>query len=99
MSFLEYMASETSGWYARLDHECPDREVQIGEWLDAWMKATKMRQPIAATLPKNGRLYQQVCYQIPEQFLDHLLARLEAESDGRSPRVFTLLLQDSLMQS
>ena len=74
MSFLEYMASETSGWYARLDHECPDREVQIGEWLDAWMKATKMRQPIAATLPNKWPTLPAGLLSDPGAVLDQLLA-------------------------
>ena len=80
------MASETSGWYARLDHECPDREIQIHEWLEAWMKSTKLRQPIAAALPKKWPTLPAGLLSDPGAVLDHLLARLEAESDGRSPR-------------
>lgn len=80
------MASETSGWYARLDHECPNRELQIHEWLQAWMKSTKQRQPIAAALPKKWPTLPAGLLSDPGAVLDHLLARLEAESDGRSPR-------------
>ncbi len=80
------MASETSGWYARLDHECPDREIQIHEWLEAWMKSTKLRQPIAAALPSKWPTLPAGLLSDPGAVLDHLLARLEAESDGRSPR-------------
>ena len=54
VSRIDYlMTSETSGWYARLDHECPERTEQIEIWLDSWLEATKKRQPIAAALPNN----------------------------------------------
>ena len=80
------MASETSGWYARLDHECPDRTEQISIWLDSWMSATKNRQPIAANLPPGWPTLPAGLLSNPGSVLDHLLARFEAESDGRSPR-------------
>ena len=80
------MPSETSGWYARLDHECPDRELQIGIWLDSWLNATKNNQPIAAALPQSWPTLPAGLLSNPGTVLDHLLARLDAESDGRSPR-------------
>ena len=80
------MASETSGWYARLDHKCPERVEQIGGWLDAWLLATKQNQPIAATLPKGWPTLPAGLLSDPGSVLDCLLARHEAESDGRSPR-------------
>ena len=46
------MTSETSGWYARLDHECPERTQQIEIWLDSWLDATKKGLPIV--LPSNN---------------------------------------------
>ncbi len=81
-----HMTSETSGWYARLDHECPDRTEQISIWLDSWMAATKNRQPIAANLPMGWPTLPAGLLSNPGGVLDHLLARYEAESDGRSPR-------------
>ncbi len=80
------MTSETSGWYARLDHECPDRVEQIEIWLDAWLLATKQGQPIAATLPRGWPTLPAGLLSDPGSVLDRLLARHEAESDGRSPR-------------
>jgi hypothetical protein len=80
------MSSETSGWYARLDHECPDRTEQIGVWLDSWMVATVNGQPVAAALPSGWPTLPAGLVSNPGTVLDHLLARYEAESDGRSPR-------------
>ena len=80
------MTSETSGWYARLDHECSSRIQQIEIWLDAWLLATKQGQPIAATLPRGWPTLPAGLLSDPGSVLDHLLARHEAESDGRSPR-------------
>ena len=80
------MASDASGWYARLDQECPDRIEQIRLWLDSWEQSTKSKAPIAAYLPRKwptlpaGLLYD------PGAVLDRLLSRYEAVSDGRSPR-------------
>ena len=80
------MASDASGWYARLDQECPDRIEQIRLWLDSWEQSTKSNAPIAAYLPRKwptlpaGLLYD------PGAVLDRLLSRHEAVSDGRSPR-------------
>ena len=80
------MTSETSGWYARLDHECPERTEQIEIWLDSWLDATKKRQPIAAALPKNWPTLPAGLLSNPGNVLDHLLARFDAQRDGRSPR-------------
>ena len=87
VSRIDYlMTSETSGWYARLDHECPERTEQIEIWLDSWLEATKKRQPIAAALPKNWPTLPAGLLSNPGSVLDHLLARFDAQRDGRSPR-------------
>ena len=80
------MTSETSGWYARLDHECPERTEQIEIWLDSWLEATKKNQPIAAALPNSWPTLPAGLLSNPGNVLDHLLARFDAQSDGRSPR-------------
>ena len=80
------MTSETSGWYARLDHECPERTQQIEIWLDSWLDATKKGLPIAATLPNNWPTLPAGLLSNPGTVLDHLIARFDAQSDGRSPR-------------
>jgi len=80
------MTSETSGWYARLDHECPEQTNQIDTWLDSWLEATKKKQPIAATLPNGWPTLPAGLLSNPGSVLDHLLARFDAQSDGRSPR-------------
>ena len=80
------MTSETSGWYARLDHECPERTEQIEIWLDSWLEATKKNQPIAAALPNNWPTLPAGLLSNPGTVLDHLLARYDAQRDGRSPR-------------
>ncbi len=87
VSRVDYlMTSETSGWYARLDHECPERTKQIEIWLDSWLEATKKKQPIAAALPNNWPTLPAGLLSNPGSVLDHLLARFDAQSDGRSPR-------------
>ena len=80
------MTSETSGWYARLDHECPERTQQIEIWLNSWLEATKKGLPIAATLPNNWPTLPAGLLSNPGTVLDHLIARFDAQSDGRSPR-------------
>ena len=80
------MTSETSGWYARLDHECPERTQQIEIWLDSWLDATKKGLPIAATLPNHWPTLPAGLLSNPGTVLDHLIARFDAQSDGRSPR-------------
>ena len=77
---------ETSGWYARLDHECPERTQQIETWLGSWLEATKKGLPIAATLPNNWPTLPAGLLSNPGTVLDHLIARFDAQSDGRSPR-------------
>ena len=80
------MASDASGWYARLDHECSDRLEQLSVWLDSWEEAVRHRLPIAATLPNHWPTLPAGLLSDPGAVLEHLLARLEAERDGRSPR-------------
>ena len=80
------MTSETSGWYARLDHECPERTKQIEIWLNSWLEATKKRHPIAAALPNKWPTLPAGLLSNPGNVLDHLLARYDAQKDGRSPR-------------
>ena len=80
------MASDASGWYARLDHECSDRLKQLSVWLDSWEEAVRHRLPIAATLPNHWPTLPAGLLSDPGAVLEHLLARLEAERDGRSPR-------------
>ncbi len=80
------MVSDASGWYARLDRECSDRVEQLEKWLDSWEEATRHGIPIAATLPNHWPTLPAGLLSDPGAVLDHLLARNEAESDGRSPR-------------
>ena len=80
------MVSDASGWYARLDRECSDRIEQLETWLDSWEEATRHGIPIAATLPNHWPTLPAGLLSDPGAVLDHLLARNEAESDGRSPR-------------
>ena len=80
------MTSETSGWYARLDHECPERTKQIEIWLNSWLEATKKRHPIAAALPNKWPTLPAGLLSNPGNVLDHMLARYDAQKDGRSPR-------------
>ena len=72
--------------YRRDDHECPERTEQIEIWLDSWLEATKKRQPIAAALPNNWPTLPAGLLSNPGNVLDHLLARYDAQKDGRSPR-------------
>ena len=80
------MVSDASGWYARLDRECSDRIEQLETWLNSWEEATRHGIPIAATLPNHWPTLPAGLLSDPGAVLDHLLARNEAESDGRSPR-------------
>ena len=79
-------SGNVSGWYARLDRECHSREEQIEVWLECWEDALRQRQPIAAVLPKHWPTLPASLLTDPGHVLDHLLCRLDAESDGRSPR-------------
>jgi hypothetical protein len=75
-----------SGWYARLDRCLDDRKKQIEIWLDTWEKSLRTFQPIAALLPEDWPTLPANLLTDPGHVLDHLLARHDAESDGRSPR-------------
>ena len=80
------MQNGVSGWYARLDRCLADREQQIDIWLKTWEKSLKSFQPIAALLPEDWPTLPANLLTDPGHVLDHLLARHDAESDGRSPR-------------
>ena len=80
------MSSVASGWYARLDHVCPDRVEQLKMWLDSWEEAVLHRLPIAATMPGTWPTLPAGLISDPGAVLEHLLSRYEAVSDGRSPR-------------
>ena len=80
------MSSVASGWYARLDHVCPDRVEQLEKWLDSWEEAVLHRLPIAATMPGFWPTLPAGLISDPGAVLEHLLSRHEAVSDGRSPR-------------
>ena len=54
--------------------------------MDSWEEATRHGIPIAATLPNHWPTLPAGLLSDPGAVLDHLLARNEAESDGRSPR-------------
>ena len=75
-----------SGWYARLDRCLDNREQQIDIWLTTWEQSLKTFQPIAALLPEDWPTLPANLLTDPGHVLDHLLARHDAESDGRSPR-------------
>ena len=75
-----------SGWYARLDRCLDNRELQIDIWLTTWEKSLRTFQPIAALLPEDWPTLPANLLTDPGHVLDHLLARHDAESDGRSPR-------------
>ena len=80
------MQNGVSGWYARLDRCLNDRAEQINIWLAAWEESLKTHQPIAALLPEEWPTLPANLLTDPGHVLDHLLARHDAESDGRSPR-------------
>ena len=80
------MQNGVSGWYARLDRCLNDRKTQIEMWLDAWENSLRTHQPIAALLPEDWPTLPANLLTDPGHVLDHLLARHDAESDGRSPR-------------
>ena len=75
-----------SGWYARLDRCLDNRRQQIDIWLSTWEQSLKSFQPIAALLPEDWPTLPANLLTDPGHVLDHLLARHDAESDGRSPR-------------
>jgi len=80
------MQNGVSGWYARLDRCLADRNKQIDIWLSTWEQSLKSFQPIAALLPEDWPTLPANLLTDPGHVLDHLLARHDAESDGRSPR-------------
>ncbi|MDA8639174.1 hypothetical protein N9L22_05330, partial [Candidatus Poseidonia alphae] len=80
------MQNGVSGWYARLDRCLADRNQQIDIWLSTWEQSLKSFQPIAALLPEDWPTLPANLLTDPGHVLDHLLARHDAESDGRSPR-------------
>ena len=80
------MQNGVSGWYARLDRCLTDRNQQIEIWLNSWEKSLKTFQPIAALLPEDWPTLPANLLTDPGHVLDHLLARHDAENDGRSPR-------------
>ena len=80
------MQNGVSGWYARLDRCLDNRQTQIEMWLDAWENSLRTHQPIAALLPDEWPTLPANLLTDPGHVLDHLLARHDAESDGRSPR-------------
>jgi len=80
------MVSDASGWYARLDRSCEDRINQLELWLDAWEESIRHKIPIAATMPHDWPTLPAGLLSNPGAVLDHMLARYDAETDGRSPR-------------
>ena len=79
-------SGNVSGWFARLDRECPIREEQIDTWLSSWELSLKKHKPIAAVLPPNWPTLPASLLTDPGNVLDQLLCRFDAENDGRSPR-------------
>ena len=80
------MSSVASGWYARLDHVCPNRIEQLEKWLDSWEEAVVHKLPIAATMPGSWPTLPAGLISDAGAVLEHLLSRRSAVSDGRSPR-------------
>ena len=80
------MVSDASGWYARLDRSCENRINQLELWLDAWEESIRHKIPIAATMPHDWPTLPAGLLSNPGAVLDHMLARYDAETDGRSPR-------------
>ncbi len=78
--------SGVSGWYARLDRVNNNRPQQIQIWLNAWEESLRRGSPIAALLPELWPTLPATLLTNPGHVLDHLLARHDAELDGRSPR-------------
>lgn len=75
-----------SGWYARLDRCVEDRLEQMDTWLTAWEASLGAQMPLPAMLPDTWPTLPAALLTEPGAVLDHLLARHDAESDGRSPR-------------
>jgi len=85
-SRVDIMVSDASGWYARLDRSCENRIEQLDSWLDAWEESIRHNIPIAATMPSDWPTLPAGLLANPGAVLDHMLARYDAEIDGRSPR-------------
>ncbi len=83
---VDIMVSDASGWYARLDRSCEDRIEQLNCWLEAWEESIRHNIPIAATMPNDWPTLPAGLLSNPSAVLDHMLARYDAENDGRSPR-------------
>ncbi|MCS5538061.1 MAG: hypothetical protein NZ770_08140, partial [Candidatus Poseidoniaceae archaeon] len=75
-----------SGWYARLDRVESDRVVQMKTWLGAWSNSLEQGVPVAAILPKKWPTLPAALLADAGHVVDQLLARHDAEQDGRSPR-------------
>lgn len=82
----EMRHSGVSGWYARLDRINNNREQQIQTWLNAWEESLRRGSPIAALIPESWPTLPATLLTNPGHVLDQLLARHDAELDGRSPR-------------
>ena len=80
------MAGGVSGWYARLDKVCIDRIEQIDIWLTCWEESLRTNIPIAACIPHAWPTLPAGLLSDPGNVLDQLLARHDADRDGRSPR-------------
>lgn len=80
------MQNGVSGWYARLDRVLADRLLQMQIWVEAWEKSLRTFKPIASLLPDDWPTLPANLLTDPGHVLDHLLARYDAESDGRSAR-------------
>ena len=85
-SRVDIMVSDASGWYARLDRSCENRIEQLDSWLDAWEESIRHNIPIAATMPSDWPTLPAGLLSNPGAVLDHMLARYDAEIDGRPPR-------------
>ena len=79
-------SGNVSGWFARLDRICPNREEQIDTWLSCWELSLKKHKPIAAVLPNEWPTLPASLLTDPGNVLDQLICRFDAENDGRSPR-------------
>ena len=75
-----------SGWYARLDRVESDRVVQMDCWLEAWKGALEQAVPVAALMPIEWPTLPAALLADAGHVLDQLLARHDAQQDGRSPR-------------
>ena len=79
-------SGNVSGWFARLDRICPNREEQIDVWLTSWELSLKKQKPIAAVLPHEWPTLPASLLSDAGNVLDQLICRFDAEKDGRSPR-------------